>query len=64
MPLAPVGLALPSERFVLGAVPQLMLLYKVNAQDKWLVEIRDKVKVVLDKLFVNFEVNFVQASHG
>ena len=64
MALAPVGLAFPSERFVFGAVPQLMLLYKVDAQDKRLVEFRNNVKVVFDKLFVNSEADFVQASHG
>ncbi len=59
MALVPVGLAFPSERFVFRAVPQLMLLYKVNAQDKRLVEVRNNLKVMLDELFVNSEADFV-----
>ncbi len=35
--LAPVGLPLPCEGPVLGAVPQLMLLNEVKAQDEQLV---------------------------
>ncbi len=59
MALAPVGLALPSKRFVLWAVPQLVLLNKVNAQDKWLIQVGNDIEFVLDKLFVNFEAEFV-----
>jgi hypothetical protein len=36
-----------------------MFLYKVNAQDKRFVEVRDNVKVMFDKLFVKSEVDFV-----
>ncbi len=40
-----------------------MLLNKVNAQDKRLIQVGIDVEFVLDKLFVDFEAEFVQVSH-
>ncbi len=46
--LAPVRLALLWEGSVLWAVPQLMLLVKVDTQYKCLVQIRYDIKLVLN----------------
>ncbi len=63
MVLAPVGLAFPFKRFVFGAIPQLVLLDKVDPQNKWLVKVRNDATLVLDKLFINFKVKFVITSN-
>jgi hypothetical protein len=63
MALTPVGLAFPCEQFVFRAVPQLVLLDKVDPQNKRLVKVRNDVAFVFDKLFINFEVKFVVTSN-
>ncbi len=63
MALTPVWLAFPCERFVLGAVPQLVLLDKIDPKNKRLVKVWNDITFVLDKLFINSEVKLVVTSY-
>jgi hypothetical protein len=45
MALAPVGLHLPHEGLILGALPQLVLLDEVNAQNEWFIQILDDIEL-------------------
>ncbi len=63
MPLAPIWLALPGKRFVFGAIPQLVVLYKVYSQNERFVYVRDNIAWVLDLFPVEREGKFVEPSN-
>ncbi len=63
MALAPVRLAFPCKRFVFGAIPQLVLLDKIDPQNERIVKVRNDKTFMLDKLFINFEVKLVVTSY-
>ncbi len=58
-----IGLAFPCKRTTFGAIPQLMLLDKVNAQYKRLVQLGYDIKFVLYELFVYSKAELIQALH-
>ena len=47
VPGAPIGLSFPCEGLIFRAVPQLVLLNEVDAQDKGFIQVRDDVEVML-----------------
>jgi hypothetical protein len=58
--LAPIWLAFPCKGLIFGAIPQLVLLYKIDSQDKWLIQIWNDIAFVLNKFRIDAEIEFVE----
>ncbi len=63
MPLALVGLPLPCKGPVLGAIPQLVLLDKVNPKNEWFIQVWDDIELVFQKFGADPNSELLPASY-